>query len=66
MEYWNGGRGVEFFDAHCYIDRVLRGVKVKGAEELAVCWKGTLAQGGLHFLSVSVPVHLLQVDIGST
>ena len=25
-----------------------------------------LAQGGLHILSVSVPVSLLQVDIGST
>ena len=33
---------------------------------LAVCWKGTLAQGGLHFLSVSVPVRLLQVDIDLT
>ena len=32
---------------------------------LAVCWKGTVAQGGLHFLSLSVPVFLLQVDIGS-
>ena len=31
---------------------------------LAVCWKGTLAQGGLHFLSVYVPVSLPQVDIG--
>ena len=25
---------------------------------LAVCWKGTLVQGGLHLLSVSVPVGL--------
>ena len=33
---------------------------------LAVCWKGTLAEGGLHFLSVSVLVSLLRVDIGST
>ena len=31
----NGGEeGFEFFDAHCHIDRVLRGVNVKGAEEL--------------------------------
>ena len=30
---------------------------------LAVCWKGTLAQHGIHFLSVSVPVRLLQVDV---
>ena len=33
---------------------------------LAVCWKGTLAQGGLHLLSVAVPVGLLYVNIGLT
>ena len=33
---------------------------------LPVCWKGTLAQDGLHLLSVSVPVGLLWVDIGLT
>ena len=32
---------------------------------LAVCWKGTLDHGCLHFLSVSVPVFLLYVDISS-
>ena len=34
-----GEEGFEFFDAHCYIDRVLRGVKVKGAEELGKRWE---------------------------
>ena len=31
---------------------------------LSVGWKGTLAQGSLQFLSVSIPVSFLYVDIG--
>ena len=34
-----GEEGFEFFDAHCHIDRVLRGVNVKGAEELGKRWE---------------------------
>ena len=30
---------MNFFDAHCHIDRVLRGVKVKGVEELGKRWE---------------------------
>ena len=39
---WSSGmgeEGLEFFDAHCHIDRVLRGVNVKGAEELGKRWE---------------------------
>ena len=42
-----GKEGFEFFDAHCHIDWVLRGVKVKGAKELGKRWKILgLVQGG--------------------
>ena len=37
------------------------GLYRRSSHSLAVCWKGTLAQGGLPFLSVSGPVSLLQV-----
>ena len=38
---------MNFFDAHCHIDRVLRGVNVKGAEELGKRWEILgLVQGG--------------------
>ena len=33
---------------------------------LAVGWNGTRASGGLHHLTVSLPVGLLYVDIGLT
>ena len=45
MEWEEGG--FEFFYAHCHIDRVLRGVNVKGAEELGKRWDILgLVQGG--------------------
>ena len=34
-----GKERFELFDAHCHIDRVLRGVNVKGAEELGKRWE---------------------------
>ena len=42
-----GKEGFELFDAHCHIDRVLRGVKVKGTEVLGKKWEILgLVQGG--------------------
>ena len=45
-----GEEGFEFFDAHCHIDRVLRGVNVKGAEELGKRWEilGLVQGGGIY------------------
>ena len=43
-----GEEGFEFFDAHCHIDRVLRGVNVEGEEELGKRWEILgLVQGGV-------------------
>ena len=46
-----------YFEYNCTKDLIIN---------LAVCWKGKLAQGGFNLVSVFVPVGLLQVDIGLT